>query len=111
MRLQCAELLRDARNLELLRLLRQDPRISISELARRIGMSSPAVRERVLRLEEAGIIAATGLSSIPWRWVSRYARSYGCARRPDDRLRWPSWRVACLRSASVIASPAMTASS
>ena len=56
MRLQCAELLRDARNLELLRLLRQDPRISISELARRIGMSAPAVRERVLRLEEAGII-------------------------------------------------------
>jgi Lrp/AsnC family leucine-responsive transcriptional regulator len=56
MRLQCAELLRDSRNLDLLRLLREDPRISISELARRIGMSAPAVRERVLRLEEAGII-------------------------------------------------------
>ena len=56
MRLQCAELLRDSRNLDLLRLLREDPRISISGLARRIGMSAPAVRERVLRLEEAGII-------------------------------------------------------
>jgi len=56
MRLQCAELLRDSRNLDLLRLLREDPRISISELARRIHMSAPAVRERVLRLEEAGII-------------------------------------------------------
>ena len=56
MRLQCGELLRDPRNLDLLRLLREDPRISISGLARRIGMSAPAVRERVLRLEEAGII-------------------------------------------------------
>ena len=56
MRLQYAGLLRDSRNLDLLRLLREDPRISISELARRIGMSAPAVRERVLRLEEAGII-------------------------------------------------------
>jgi Lrp/AsnC family leucine-responsive transcriptional regulator len=65
MRLQCAELLRDARNLELLRLLRQDPRISISELARRIGMSSPAVRERVLRLEEAGIIRGYRLELDP----------------------------------------------
>jgi len=55
-RLQYAGLLRDSRNLDLLRLLREDPRISISELARRIGMSAPAVRERVLRLEEAGII-------------------------------------------------------
>jgi len=56
MRLQCAELLRDSRNLDLLHLLRADPRISVSELARRIGMSAPAVRERVLRLEEARII-------------------------------------------------------
>jgi Lrp/AsnC family leucine-responsive transcriptional regulator len=49
-------LLRDARNVELLGLLADAPRASISELARRIGMSAPAVRERILRLEEAGII-------------------------------------------------------
>lgn len=65
MRLQCAELLRDSRNLDLLRLLREDPRISISELARRIGMSAPAVRERVLRLEEAGIIRGYTLELDP----------------------------------------------
>jgi len=57
MRLQIAELLRDNTNLELLHLLRGDPRMPTSELARRVGMSAPAVRERVLRLEEAGIIA------------------------------------------------------
>lgn len=31
--------------------------LSMSELARQVGMSSPAVKERVLRLEEGGIIA------------------------------------------------------
>lgn len=49
-------MLRDRRNVELLALLRDDPRLGISELARRVGMSAPAVRERILRLEEAGII-------------------------------------------------------
>ena len=56
MHLQISEMLHDGRNVELLRLLRDDPRMSTSELARRVGMSAPAVRERVLRLEEAGII-------------------------------------------------------
>jgi Lrp/AsnC family leucine-responsive transcriptional regulator len=50
------EMLRDARNLALLRLMCDNPRITISELARRIEMSAPAVRERVLKLEEAGLI-------------------------------------------------------
>jgi Lrp/AsnC family transcriptional regulator, leucine-responsive regulatory protein len=49
-------LLADAKNLEILRLLQKDPRAPISELARKIGMSNPAVKERVLRLEESGIL-------------------------------------------------------
>jgi Lrp/AsnC family transcriptional regulator, leucine-responsive regulatory protein len=36
--------------------LRDDPRLSVSELARRVRMSAPAVRERLQRLEEAGIV-------------------------------------------------------
>src|ERR1700743_2038741 len=56
MSLQYADLLRDPRNIELLRLLREDSRIGTAEPARRVSMSAPAVRERVLRLEEAGII-------------------------------------------------------
>ena len=51
-----SELLRDERNVLLLRLLSDDPRTSVSELARRIGMSAPAVRERIERLEQAGVI-------------------------------------------------------
>jgi len=56
MQLQIDGLLLDARNVKLLRLLRDDPRRNLSEMARRIGMSAPAVRERIQRLEEAGII-------------------------------------------------------
>jgi len=36
--------------------LQRDARLSYSELGRRIGLSTPAVRERVTRMEEAGII-------------------------------------------------------
>ena len=54
--LQFDDLLLDARNVELLRLLDGDPRANVSELARRIGMSAPAVKERLTRLEEAGVI-------------------------------------------------------
>ncbi len=59
------EILRDGRNVKLLRLLRDDPRITISELARQIGMSAPAVRERVQRLEEAGVIRGYRLELDP----------------------------------------------
>src|SRR5215471_13800546 len=55
-RLQIADLLADAKNLALIRLLRDRPRLAVSELARRVKMSAPAVRERLQRLEEAGIL-------------------------------------------------------
>ena len=110
MRLQCAELLRDSRNLDLLRLLREDPRISISELARRIGMSAPAVRERVLRLEEAGIIRGYTVELDPAALGYPLSAFVRCVRRPDDCRRWRSRHVASRRSASAIASPAMIAS-
>ena len=55
-RLHVSELLRDETNVALLHLLRDDPRLSISELARQVKMSAPAVRERLQRLEEAGIV-------------------------------------------------------
>jgi Lrp/AsnC family transcriptional regulator, leucine-responsive regulatory protein len=55
----------DAKNLELLHLLEADPRQSVAELARRVGMSGPAVRERVQRLEEAGVIRGYRLDIDP----------------------------------------------
>jgi Lrp/AsnC family transcriptional regulator, leucine-responsive regulatory protein len=47
----------DAVNRRLLRELAADPRITMSALARRVGMSAPAVSERIQRMERAGVIA------------------------------------------------------
>ena len=41
---------------QILRILQEDGIISFNELGRRVGLSSPAVAERVRRMEEAGII-------------------------------------------------------
>jgi Lrp/AsnC family leucine-responsive transcriptional regulator len=46
----------DAVNLALLEELQADPRMTMSALARRVGMSSPAVTERVQRMQRAGVI-------------------------------------------------------
>jgi Lrp/AsnC family leucine-responsive transcriptional regulator len=65
----------DAVNRRILALLTENARISTSELARRVGMSAPAVRERVARLEQTGVIrgyrvdidpAALGLPVAAW---------------------------------------------
>ncbi|MBI5812327.1 MAG: Lrp/AsnC family transcriptional regulator [Meiothermus silvanus] len=41
---------------EILELLQQDARVPFSELGRKVGLSAPAVAERVRRMEDAGII-------------------------------------------------------
>lgn len=46
----------DATNLRLLGELRANGRLGIAELGRRVGMSAPAVAERIQRLERAGVI-------------------------------------------------------
>ena len=65
----------DETNRRILTLLCEDPRQSVAQLARRVGMSAPAVRERVARLEETGVIrgyrldvdpAALGLPVTAW---------------------------------------------
>ena len=42
--------------MKILELLKDNPRMSVSELARRVKMSAPATRERMQRLEEAEIV-------------------------------------------------------
>lgn len=63
--LQISNLLLDARNVQILALLEDDPRMSVSELARRVGMSAPATRERIQRMEEAGVIRGYRLELDP----------------------------------------------
>jgi Lrp/AsnC family leucine-responsive transcriptional regulator len=59
------ERLLDPVNLRVLRELVADPRLSIAALARRIGMSAPAVAERVQRLQASGVIAGYRLDLDP----------------------------------------------
>lgn len=47
----------DRTNVAILTELQSDARISIAELGRRVGLSAPAVAERVARLEREGVIA------------------------------------------------------
>jgi Lrp/AsnC family leucine-responsive transcriptional regulator len=46
----------DATNRRLIEELQEDARLSLAELGRRVSLSSPAVAERLRRLEEAGVI-------------------------------------------------------
>ena len=47
---------RDATDLRLLEELQHDARLSLAELGRRIGLSAPAVADRMRRLEDDGVI-------------------------------------------------------
>jgi Lrp/AsnC family leucine-responsive transcriptional regulator len=55
----------DGVNLRILAELRDGPRLSMAELARRVSMSAPAVTERVQRLQQAGVIAGYRLDIDP----------------------------------------------
>jgi Lrp/AsnC family leucine-responsive transcriptional regulator len=46
----------DDTNRRLLAELQEDARLTLAELGRRVGLSSPAVAERIQRLEEQGVI-------------------------------------------------------
>jgi Lrp/AsnC family leucine-responsive transcriptional regulator len=55
----------DETNRLLLRELHADPRITMSALARKVGMSAPAVTERVQRMQRAGVITGFSMSVDP----------------------------------------------
>src|SRR6266480_7303651 len=46
----------DAINLRLIGELQADARLSLAELGRRVGLSAPAVTDRLQRLRDAGVI-------------------------------------------------------
>jgi Lrp/AsnC family transcriptional regulator, leucine-responsive regulatory protein len=58
-------MLLDPVNVEILKALAANPRIANAKLARVVGMSGPAVRERVQRLEESGLIRGVRLDLDP----------------------------------------------
>lgn len=50
----------DATDWKILALLQKDARVTYQEIGRAVGLTRPAARERVLRMEERGVIARCG---------------------------------------------------
>ena len=93
----------DSTDIAIIEQLVDDARLSVAEIARRIGLSSPSVRERLARLEEAGVIegytlklnaAAIGLKLTVWL---RIRPMPGELRRVADILRETPEIVECDR--------------
>ncbi len=55
----------DTVSLRMIAELQEDGRLSLAELGRRVGLSSPAVAERLARLHEAGVIAGYRAEIVP----------------------------------------------
>jgi Lrp/AsnC family leucine-responsive transcriptional regulator len=55
----------DEIDIKILEALQKNARIPLSELGRHIGLSQPAISERVKRLEERGIVAGYGIQVDP----------------------------------------------
>ncbi len=83
-----SEKLLDETGWHLLQELQQNARLSYSELGQRVGLSSPAVAERMRRLEDAGIITGyraeinTARIGLPITVITRMSSFSGqsCAR-------------------------------
>jgi Lrp/AsnC family leucine-responsive transcriptional regulator len=51
-------MIKDNVDWKILKLLQQDARLSNTEIGRRVGLTSPAIAERIKRLEDVGVITA-----------------------------------------------------
>ena len=78
----------DDTNLALLAELQADARLSLAELGRRVGLSAPAVADRLARLEGSGVIRGYRADVDP-RALGRAQRDHphapGAARAPQGR--------------------------
>ena len=77
------EKLLDKTGLHLLRELQENARLSFSELGRRVGLSTPAVVERMRRLEEAGLVTGYRAELRPEKFglpVTAFIRLFTTAR-------------------------------
>lgn len=63
----------DATDREIIRELERDARITWAQLGRRVALTAPAVRERVRRMERAGVITGYGA----WIDPARVGRGIG----------------------------------
>ncbi len=77
------EKLLDKTGRQLLRELQENARLSFSELGRRVGLSTPAVVERMRRLEEAGLVTGYRAEVSPEKMglpITAYIRLFTAAK-------------------------------
>lgn len=94
----------DSLDTRILTELQQDARLSMRELGRRVGLSAPAVTERVRRLEDAGVVlgysarVATGPLG---RTISAFVGVEDSGRGDPKLIRWARERDGVLECHSV----------
>lgn len=94
----------DALDERILQELQQDSRLSMRELGRRIGLSAPAVTERVRRMEDAGVILGYGVrvATKPLgRSISAFIGVKDSGRNDPALIRWAKDRDGVLECHSV----------
>jgi Lrp/AsnC family leucine-responsive transcriptional regulator len=101
----------DAVNRRLLAELQADARLSLAELGRRVGLSAPAVGERLQRLQEAGVVRGYRAELDPAALGLPLAAIIRVRPAPGELPRSPTSPRGRRRWSSATASPARTASS
>lgn len=94
----------DPLDYKILQELQQDSRLSMRELGRRVGLSAPAVTERVKRLEDAQIILGYGVrvASKPLgRTITAFIGVQDSGRNDPTLVRWASQNDGVLECHSV----------
>ena len=94
----------DSQDQRILAEVQEDARLSMRELGRRVGLSAPAVTERVRRLEEAGVILGYGarVASKPLgRAITAFVGVQGSGKRDPELVRWAQQSSGVLECHSV----------
>ncbi|WP_043817287.1 Lrp/AsnC family transcriptional regulator [Deinococcus maricopensis] len=94
----------DAIDQRVLTELQQDARLSMRELGRRVGLSAPAVTERVRRLEDAGVILGYGarVATKPLgRGITAFIGVQDSGKRDPELLKWAQKRDGVMECHSV----------
>jgi Lrp/AsnC family leucine-responsive transcriptional regulator len=84
--------------------LQQDSRLSMRELGRRVGLSAPAVTERVRRMEDAGVILGYGVRVAPrplGRNITAFIGVQDSGRNDPALIRWAAKHDGVLECHSV----------
>ncbi|WP_420595968.1 Lrp/AsnC family transcriptional regulator [Deinococcus sp.] len=94
----------DALDQRILQEVQEDARLSMRELGRRVGLSAPAVTERVRRLEEGGVILGYGarVASKPLgRAITAFVGVRDSGKRDPELVRWAQRNDSVLECHSV----------